>query len=526
MLQLPPPSKGQTIQEQHHILQLNFRHVQAELQRKTMATEGLLAQRDSMRAQLELQLPAHQEQQRKLRVELNQHKQAAHAQVRKMREQMLHHVEQFERLRGGTASVGSDEQRATQSVVQLAVQSRVAAAVKAGALRGRHRHTLITLSHVECERDELRTQLCASEIALHETSARAAEHMSALEAEQCEGARLATEAMEAARASGLAEERCRELASALEGARGREAAERERRVEEVRRATDELAERTLTIVTLEAKLAETEQAAATARAAATSSEEESRNEMDSLRRQLEETSAEVAAQRAAKEELLGTHERMARELRAAVQAANEASENAQRERQAAREQMDGAMERERSLAGQLAREERARKDCDEQLQEVCAQRAWAHTPLYAPALYPPYSPSLPCGDNLVPSSGPGCLHALPIAVTCVCFVRCGVRCPVAMQSASCTRHATPPPQRAPMRQPCRCRRASWQWRARQQCSAQPRRCSSWMQSVPRVQHSRPRALLHRMQSSRRIVALCRRSIQRASALQANGMTTW
>ena len=35
MLTLPPPSKGQTLEDQYHILQLNFRHLQAELQRKS-----------------------------------------------------------------------------------------------------------------------------------------------------------------------------------------------------------------------------------------------------------------------------------------------------------------------------------------------------------------------------------------------------------------------------------------------------------------------------------------------------------
>ena len=48
LLTLPPPSKGHDLPTQHHILSLNFRHVQAELQRKALAIDGLVKERDAL----------------------------------------------------------------------------------------------------------------------------------------------------------------------------------------------------------------------------------------------------------------------------------------------------------------------------------------------------------------------------------------------------------------------------------------------------------------------------------------------
>ena len=146
MLQLPPPSKGSDLEEQHHILTLNFRHVQSELQRKTLAAEGLVEQRDVLLEELHRRASVQQDQQRKLRAELKQQKQDANATMDAMRQQLLSHTNELEALRTGSASISGEGEKVYQAASSLAVRASVAAAVRKGALRGSERRAARMLS--------------------------------------------------------------------------------------------------------------------------------------------------------------------------------------------------------------------------------------------------------------------------------------------------------------------------------------------------------------------------------------------
>jgi hypothetical protein len=109
-LQLPPMSKGKDLAEQHHILQLSYRHLQSEVRLKMAALEGLAHQRDELRSLVDQRLPAQQEHHRKLRAELAQQKQEAHEQITATRESLEQHLEHLDGLRRGSISQGSEEQ--------------------------------------------------------------------------------------------------------------------------------------------------------------------------------------------------------------------------------------------------------------------------------------------------------------------------------------------------------------------------------------------------------------------------------
>ena len=136
MLQLPPPSKGYDLEEQHRILQLNYRHLQAELTRKSIACEGLLQQRETLLDQLGARLPQQQEAQRKLRTELAQQRQAADKQLKEMRQTLLAHTETLERLRHGSSALGSEERAQVEGAKALAVKSKIEAAVRMARCEG------------------------------------------------------------------------------------------------------------------------------------------------------------------------------------------------------------------------------------------------------------------------------------------------------------------------------------------------------------------------------------------------------
>ena len=155
LLQLPPPSKGRDLAEQHHILQLNYRHLQSELRQKVLAVEGLRGLHEECRQKLERRLPAQQEQQRKLRAELAQQRKEGHEQLTHVRDQLQRHVESLDEMRRAVGA-GSGSERAGAEATRGLVRARMAAAVHAGALRGMQARATDALATAHAEVAQLR----------------------------------------------------------------------------------------------------------------------------------------------------------------------------------------------------------------------------------------------------------------------------------------------------------------------------------------------------------------------------------
>ena len=183
-LQLPPMSKGKDLAEQHHILQLSYRHLQSELRLKMAALEGLTHQRDELRSLVDQRLPAQQEHHRKLRAELAQQKQDAHEQMTAMRESLEQHLEHLDGLRRGSICQGSEEHHNLGLVARgLLVRSRVSAAVQAGALRAAGRRAAAAAACAEQRKAELKAQAGAAAMAAEDARRAAEQRVEALEIE-------------------------------------------------------------------------------------------------------------------------------------------------------------------------------------------------------------------------------------------------------------------------------------------------------------------------------------------------------
>ena len=183
-LQLPPMSKGKDLAEQHHILQLSYRHLQSELRLKMAALEGLTHQRDELRSLVDQRLPAQQEHHRKLRAELAQQKQDAHEQMTAMRESLEQHLEHLDGLRRGSICQGSEEHHNLGLVARgLLVRSRVSAAVQAGALRAAGRRAAAAAARAEQRKAELKAQAEAAAMAAEDARRAAEQRVEALEIE-------------------------------------------------------------------------------------------------------------------------------------------------------------------------------------------------------------------------------------------------------------------------------------------------------------------------------------------------------
>ena len=356
LLQLPPPSKGHDLAEQHHILQLNFRHLQAELKRKSIAAEGLLEEREGLKEQLLTRMPAQQEAHRRARAEHAKQLQEAEGKSEVLREQLTRHIEALEGIRkSGIAKDDEEEQVKRQKAVDLAVSSKVAAAVRGGALRGSLQRANARLERSEAVCEELRRSLAASEDRVLEQAATLAREREGRE--ESEGA-LA-----------LSEERCRELEADMTMVRN-ELAERSVELEGVteRYAVAEAAEAAARV---EVKRLEEEREVASSAAA-----EASASAASASAREVS-AQAEVTAAKAAREELLAENEQAMAQLKAAQSAqrsaqaaAADAVKSHQNEKLRLREQLEAAAERERSISEQLTREQHIRQAAVEQLNEL------------------------------------------------------------------------------------------------------------------------------------------------------------
>jgi hypothetical protein len=183
-LQLPPMSKGKDLAEQHHILQLSYRHLQSEVRLKMAALEGLAHQRDELRSLVDQRLPAQQEHHRKLRAELAQQKQEAHEQITAMRESLEQHLEHLDGMRRGSISQGGEEQNNLGPVARgLLVRSRVSAAVRMGALRAAGRRAAAAAACAEQRKAELKAQAEAAAMAAEDARRSAEQRVKGLETE-------------------------------------------------------------------------------------------------------------------------------------------------------------------------------------------------------------------------------------------------------------------------------------------------------------------------------------------------------
>lgn len=385
MLQLPPPSKGYDLEEQHRILQLNYRHLQAELTRKSIACEGLLQQRETLLDQLGARLPQQQEAQRKLRTELAQQRQAADKQLKEMRQTLLAHTETLERLRHGSSALGSEERAQVEGAKALAVKSKIEAAVRMGALRGLQKRTASKLRVAQSALGELGVRYSATEAELVAERSRVSELERNLEAETAARTEWERNANVAMNRQTESEERCAALEVQLSETREREASSARAHAEAAEASATELAERTLRIESLEAAVADARQKVASAQAAASHSEEERQRavrEASNAASTCEaRAQAEVDAQRAAQAELLSAHEEEVRQMRrkleqqqvahsAAQATAADELRSLQEDRDRQRKLAEQAAEQVRSMAERLAREQHARQESDALLQET------------------------------------------------------------------------------------------------------------------------------------------------------------
>jgi hypothetical protein len=373
LLQLPPPSKGVDLTAQHHILQLNFRHVQSELQRKTLAAEGLVEQRGVLLEQLNSLQSAQREQQRRLRTENSQLRQEAHKAVSALRSRLTAHVEELEGLRMGSASISGNEERAAQAAAEMAVRSKVGAAVRIGAARGLHRRASAQLSVAEMACKELREALAVSERGLQAGNERAVQLESCLAAERERVSALEGDVSAMAAGRGLAEETCTALMAELADAREGAAAKSVEHVAAAEEAARELGERAATIHSLEARLVDAEREAAAAKGRAAERDAECRRTAQeaaeaaaaaanaAAREEL--ASTEAASQRTAREELLAAHEELVKQL-------EEAHEAHRALRLETRRQLEDSSERSRALEEHLAREQQARQDSVQEVHEL------------------------------------------------------------------------------------------------------------------------------------------------------------
>lgn len=352
LLNLPPPSKGHDLAEQHHILELNFRHLQAELQRKSIAAEGLIRERDELLSVLNVRIPAQQEQAKRARTEQAKRQQETREQMVVAQQQLERHLEQLERARQGSAGDDGEHERIRRAGYALAVPAKVAAAVWTGALNGFQRRAASSLALAEASRDELRASLNASETACRE-------RCSALEAEAADVRAAGAEALE----------QC---------------------AMEAKAAAAELAERTLAIEALEEKLGAAQHEVDTTQAELVRTEAERKRAAQdaadasalasSAATREGQTKAEAEAHAAAREELTTEHDQLLRQFQELQDAqlatqtqAAAAARTQQEERQLLRQQLEQAAERERGLSEALAREQHSRQASVEQLHDL--QRA-------------------------------------------------------------------------------------------------------------------------------------------------------
>ena len=378
LLQLPPPSKGHDLEAQHHILKLNFRHVQAELQRKSLAAEGLLAERDALQVQLEEKLPVQQEAQRRARAEAAKQHAEARERADEARVAIDSHIEALTQLRASSEGL-EDASSASKEARCAAVALRVAAAVRGGAVRGASRRAAARIEKVEAVKAELRSRLDRAKVLCLDQRRESSEMGRSLGEERRRLAESERVAAETAEAKAAAEAKCAALEPQLTEARAQLTA-----------SGAELAERTLTIEALEARGQENGRQLEDARTELRRVEEEWHRAQAEAAEAVADASsaktreaaarAEAEAHGAARGELLAEHEEMLKEVerlrgsqRDAAGVVSEALKAAQAEAMGLRRKVVEAAERERGLKEVVAREQHSRQASDERLQEMRRQ---------------------------------------------------------------------------------------------------------------------------------------------------------
>ena len=384
MLQLPPPSKGYDLEEQHRILQLNYRHLQAELTRKSIACEGLLQQRETLLDQL-------------VRVSRSSKRHSAsyapslHSSGRRPISSSRRCGKRFLRTRrrlngSATARVPLARRSALRltGAKALAVKSKIEAAVRMGALRGLQKRTASKLRVAQSALGELGVRCSATEAELVAERSRVSELERNLEAETAARTEWERNANVAMNRQTESEERCAALEAQLSETREREASSARAHAEAAEASATELAERTLRIESprLQSPMrgrrwrAHKLPRAIARRSASARSERRPMQPTCEARAQ-----AEVDAQRAAQAELLSAHEEEVRQMRrkleqqqvahsAAQATAADELRSLQEDRDRQRKLAEQAAEQVRSMAERLAREQHARQESDALLQET------------------------------------------------------------------------------------------------------------------------------------------------------------
>lgn len=137
-LTLPPPTKGGDLETQFHILQLNFRHVSAELARKSALADGLTAQRDGLVVKLMAAEAASKASREALRVEARERADKAARRIGALSEDLKRQAEALQTLITEIEEGPSARVAASAAVEAAAgmVRKAAASAVREGALRG------------------------------------------------------------------------------------------------------------------------------------------------------------------------------------------------------------------------------------------------------------------------------------------------------------------------------------------------------------------------------------------------------
>ncbi|KAL3920315.1 MAG: hypothetical protein SGPRY_005298 [Prymnesium sp.] len=339
-LTLAAVEKGSDLEEQHHILQLSFLTVKAELARRTVARDALAKECESLRQQLDTRISDMQQQHRKTRDKQVELQKEADAAMEAVRAQLERHIESLEEIRKSLLELDGKETKAKSEYEEMVKQLQASHDVHVKSIkeravttyREREEQTAQQIQSLEAE-----LQAALDRVASAEVEARESQESS--EALRIELQRVQQSVMLAAKPT------ARTSSDSMEnGAPAEEMREVAKTVAQLREQLDE--------ALLQAASAQEEREAARHELATTASELERARE---TQRQLEELNAEHRAEQERMEHILQV---------------------AQHELAAEKEVSSSLRQREAALAEEVVRERMAKQEATERLDELRKQASW------------------------------------------------------------------------------------------------------------------------------------------------------